>query len=129
MEEHKKLNGFNNGRDTTDGVGGNLPPFEMKRITAEDILNQDAHLELVRHPLRIKFISALNEFTKELREENERLKQELIKIHVSNMETFVQLQSAADKLYKELQVANNYLNDGDVDSNQALSEYKQLKSK
>jgi hypothetical protein len=37
----KKLNGFNNGRDTTDGVGGKSGHFEMmdnQKLTAEEIL-------------------------------------------------------------------------------------------
>lgn len=29
----KKLNGFNNGRDTSDGVGGKPGPFEKQMIT------------------------------------------------------------------------------------------------
>ena len=29
MENEQKLNGFNNGKDTTDGVGGHPGPFEQ----------------------------------------------------------------------------------------------------
>jgi len=32
MENDQKLNGFNNGRDTTDGVGGRPGPFEESNI-------------------------------------------------------------------------------------------------
>ena len=32
MENDQKLNGFNNGRDTTDGVGGQPGPFEESTI-------------------------------------------------------------------------------------------------
>lgn len=56
---NKKLNGFNNGRDTTDGVGGQHP-IEFK-LSQEDIKRRNKYIEKM---LKI-YEKSLNDLTHE----------------------------------------------------------------
>ena len=64
MENEQKLNGFNNGRDTTDGLGGQPGPFEQIISEKESVVTPFDELLLKHQELETKLTESEDKYVR-----------------------------------------------------------------
>lgn len=53
MDIHKKLNGFNNGRDTLDGVGGQPSPFDLSEEEGKQLIKRAIRIVTIEDSIHV----------------------------------------------------------------------------